>query len=342
VALNARDAAQRGATVLTRTLCESAKRRDGLWQVTLAGPAGRQTVRGRALVNAAGPWVEQVLRERIDATSADAVRLVRGSHIVTRRLFDHDQPYFFQLNDGRIIFAIPYETDFTLIGTTDADYDGDPDAAVCTPEERAYLLAAASRFLREPVDDKEVVWGYSGVPPLYNDNAALATAATRHYVLRLAAPDGGAALLSVFGGKITTFRRLAELALDKLAPHLPTATGGWTADSVLPGGNFAVGGVADLVAKLRADHDFLDARWALRLVRAYGTEATTMLDGATKPADLGRHFGWNLTEREVNWLRNREFAETAQDILWRRSKIGLRLSEAETAALKEWSAANPL
>lgn len=337
VVLMARDAAERGARILTRTACTAARREDGRWRVRLQGADGEQEVSGRILVNAAGPWVEEVLNERVHAPNTDGVRLVRGSHIVTRRLFDHDQPYFFQLPDGRIIFAIPYETDFTLIGTTEADHEGDPGKAECTPEERAYLLAMASRFFRQPVRDEDVVWTYSGVRPLYDDHASSATAATRDYVLKVTGGGDDAPLLSVFGGKITTHRRLAEHALEKLQPFLPAGTGGpWTADSHLPGGDFPVDGVAALVAGLRKRYPFLDQRWALRLVRAYGTEAADMLGDAEKPEDLGRHFGWNLTEREVVWLRDREFAQTADDILWRRSKIGLRLSEAETNALREW------
>ncbi|MFV2034850.1 MAG: glycerol-3-phosphate dehydrogenase [Halocynthiibacter sp.] len=341
VALNARDAFERGATVLTRTLCEKAERKDGLWQVTLADGDGRRTVRSRILINAAGPWVEKVLNERIQADNTEGVRLVRGSHIVTRRLFDHDQPYFFQLPDGRIIFAIPYETDYTLIGTTDADFTGDPGQVSCSPEERAYLVASASRFFREPLSEDDVIWSYSGVRPLYDDNASSATAATRDYVLKVTAPAGGAPLLSVFGGKITTYRRLAEHGLQKLAPYLNGAVKPWTAGAPLAGGDFPVDGVPLLVTRLRENYPFLDARWALRLVRAYGTGAGEMLGKAKRAEDLGRHFGWNLTEREVNWLRDREFAETAQDILWRRSKIGLRLSKAETVALETWLAANP-
>ena len=341
VVLNARDAAARGARVLTRTSVESAERAGGLWRVTLAGPEGRRQVAARILVNAAGPWVEEVLKARIHAASTDGVRLVRGSHIVMRRLFDHDQPYFFQLPDGRIIFAIPYESDFTLIGTTDVDHQGDPGQAACTAQERAYLLAAAGRFFRVPLREEDVVWSYSGVRPLYDDHAASATAATRDYVLKLSAPEGAAPLLSVFGGKITTYRRLAEHALEKLGPHLPRDSGPWTAGAPLPGGDFAVDGAGRLKADLMARHPFLDERWAWRLVRAYGTEAFALLDGAKAAGDLGRHFGWNLTEREVVWLREREFARTAEDILWRRSRIGLRLNEAETAALQRWLEENP-
>lgn len=343
VVLNARDAAARGAEILTRTECEKAERReDCTWQVTLVGKGGRRQVSGRILVNAAGPWVEKMLGQRIrNADHSGGVRLVRGSHIVTRRLFEHDQPYLFQLPDARIIFAIPYETDFTLIGTTEADYVGDLDRVECTTQERAYLLAAASRFFCHPLRDENIVWSYSGVRPLYDNQASTATAATRDYVLKLSAPASKAPLLSVFGGKITTYRRLAEHVMEKLMPLIPCAGAAWTAGSPLPGGDFPIDGAARLQGDLMASYPFLDPVWARRLVRTYGTESASVLGSAKTAADLGRHFGWNLTEREVIWLRDREFAETADDILWRRSRIGLRLDKMETSALQAWLARNP-
>lgn len=335
VALNARDAVARGARVLTRTRVVSAERAEGLWRVVTEGEGGRREVRARALVNAGGPWVEDVIRTVVHTRAAGGVRLVRGSHIVTRRLYDHDRCYFFQGTDGRIIFAIPYERDFTLIGTTDMDHKGPPGSARCTDEERDYLLAFASRYLATPVTAADVVWTYSGVRPLYNDGASSATAATRDYVLALDSA-GGAPLLNVFGGKITTYRRLAEGALAKLAPTFPQATGAWTARVPLPGGDFPVDGVAALTARLRADHPFLTDFWAGRLIRAYGTEAAAILDGARSAADLGRDFGGTLTEAEVRWLVGREFARSAEDILWRRSKLGLRLDDDQTRALDDF------
>ncbi len=231
VALNARDAAQRGARVMTRTRVVSATRAGDLWEVATDGPEGPQTHRARALVNAGGPWVEDVIRNVARINSSEGVRLVRGSHIVTRKLYEHDRCYFFQGTDGRIIFAIPYEQDFTLIGTTDQDHKGVPGTAVCTEEERDYLLAFASQYFAKAVTAEDVVWTYSGVRPLYNDGAKSATAATRDYVLSLDTTGGGAPLLNVFGGKITTYRRLAESALAKLAPssRRPGAPGlrGW-------------------------------------------------------------------------------------------------------------------
>jgi glycerol-3-phosphate dehydrogenase len=338
VVLNARAAADMGAEILTRTLCERAERDGAQWRVTLrcADTGAVRELRAKVLVNAGGPWVSEVLHGRIGQNSPDKVRLVRGSHIVTRKLFDHDRPYMFQQSDGRVIFAIPYETDFTLIGTTDQDHEGDPSEAVCTPAEADYLRGAVSEYLKKPVEKSDIVWTYSGVRPLYDDGASSATAATRDYVLTVTDADGKAAMLNVFGGKITTYRRLAESALAKIAPYLPGAGDAWTAGRPLPGGDFAVDGFDTLVAGLRARYGFLDGKWARRLARAYGTQAAEMLGDAASAADLGRKFGWNLTEREVVWLMEREWARSAADILWRRSKLGLRLSKDEAAALDAW------
>jgi glycerol-3-phosphate dehydrogenase len=337
VVLNARDAANRGACILTRTRFEGAERDGDGWRLRLvdAGTGAERAVRARAVVNAGGPWVEQVIRSGFHGSSEHRVRLVRGSHIVTRRLFDHDRAYIFQQADGRVIFAIPYEGDFTLIGTTDVEHDGAPDDVACSDAERQYLLEAASAYFREPVRDADIVWTYAGARPLYDDGASSATAATRDYVLKLR-ENGAAPVLDVFGGKITTYRRLAEAALAKLRPRFPEMRGPWTAGAPLPGGDFPHDGVPALAAALRRDHRFLDDAWAGRLARGYGTEAATLLAGARTAADLGERFGWDLTEREVRWLREREWALTAEDVLWRRTKLGLRLSAAEAARLADW------
>ncbi|MFN3993030.1 MAG: glycerol-3-phosphate dehydrogenase [Tabrizicola flagellatus] len=336
VALNARDAAQRGARILTRTRVTSADRQGDLWQVTTEGPHGREIHRARALVNAGGPWVEEVIRNVARINSSEGVRLVRGSHIVTKRLFDHDRCYFFQGADGRIIFAIPYEQDFTLIGTTDKDHKGAPRDAHCTDEERDYLLAFASEYFDRPVTREDVVWTYSGVRPLYNDGAKSATAATRDYVLSL--DQNGAPLLNVFGGKITTYRRLAESALAKLAPFFPQAKAAWTARVPLPGGDFPHDGVAALTARLKQNHPFLTDYWAARLVRAYGTDAERILGGATTAEALGQDFGATLTEAEVRWLMNHEYASSAADVVWRRSKLGLRMTADQIETLDRFMA----
>jgi len=336
VALNARDAAENGATILTRARVTSARREGGLWQVTVEAGGARQTHTARALVNAGGPWVEKLLTGAIGQNTGEGVRLVRGSHIVTRRLFDHEKCYFFQGADGRIVFAIPYEQDFTLIGTTDKDHDGDPGAAECTPEERRYLCDFVSQYFAKPVTEEDIVWTYSGVRPLYDDGATSATAATRDYVLSL--ENSGAPLLSVFGGKITTYRRLAESALEKLRPHLGAGSGPWTARAPLAGGDFAVGEAETLASELREAHPWLSEFHARRLIRAYGTEAARLLEGATGLHDLGEDFGATLTAREVTWLMTREFARHAEDVVWRRSKLGLRMKPAQIARLEEWMA----
>ncbi|KUJ80930.1 glycerol-3-phosphate dehydrogenase [Ruegeria marisrubri] len=339
VVLNARDAEARGATILVRTEVLSAKRAGGLWEVSIQDRehGETRTVRARALVNAGGPWVGDIIQDRIHIDSREGVRLDRGSHIVTRRLYDHDKCYFFQGEDGRIIFAIPYEQDFTLIGTTDCEHPDPSVPPVCTEEEQDYLCAFASKYFKRPVTREDIVWTYSGVRPLYDDGSSSATAATRDYVLSID-EQGGAPVLNVFGGKITTYRRLAEHAMDKLAGHFPGLPGPWTAGVPLPGGDFAVDGFATLVARLRADYAFLSDFWAHRLIRAYGTEAWGVLGQATAPGDLGEDFGASLTAREVSWLMAREYARTAEDVVWRRNKLGLRLSQEQVAAIDDWMA----
>ncbi|MCJ8140456.1 glycerol-3-phosphate dehydrogenase [Falsirhodobacter halotolerans] len=320
VVLNARDAEARGARILTRTRVTDARREGDVWRIeTTAG-----TFHARALVNAGGPWVEHVVKDTAHVATREGIRLVRGSHIVVPRLTDHDRAYFFQGEDGRIIFAIPYEQDFTLIGTTDQDHHGGPAHPVCTPEEQDYLCAFASRYFKVPVTRDQVVWTYSGVRPLYNDGAQAAQAATREYVLSLDAD--GPPILSVFGGKITTYRKLAEGALAKLAPFFPQATGAWTARVALPGGDFAHDGVGALTAALTQRYPFLTEAWATRLIRAYGTEAWDVLGPAQTVDDLGRDYGATLHHAELVWLAEREFARTAEDVVWRRSKLGLRLT----------------
>lgn len=337
VILNARDAEARGARINVRTKVISAVQQDGQWHITLeSGDGGdRRVVRARMIVNAGGPWVEDIIRNTVRINSSEGVRLVRGSHIVTRALYDHDKCYFFQGEDGRIIFTIPYETDFTLIGTTDADHTDVREQPVCTPAEQDYLLDFASKYFTKPVSADDVVWSYSGVRPLYNDGASSATAATRDYVLKVD-QSAGAPILNVFGGKITTYRRLAETALEKISPFFTDIPGPWTAEVPMPGGDFPVDGVAALTAKLSAQFPFLSERWATRLIKAYGTDAFAVLGDAKSEADLGRAFGATLSEAEVYWLMENEYARTAQDIVWRRSKLGLRLSNGEIDALDAW------
>ena len=331
VVLNARDAARLGATVLTRTRVISATRADGLWQIETDGVHGPRTHRARILVNAGGPWVGDIIQNTVRINSSEGVRLVRGSHIVTKRLYSHDKCYFFQGTDGRIVFAIPYESDFTLIGTTDIEHHDADKKPECTPEERDYLISFVNAYLKHDITVDDVVWTYSGVRPLYDDGAKTATAATRDYVLKL--DDTGAPILNIFGGKITTYRKLAEDAMDKLAPHFPALAPHWTAGAPLPGGDFDVSDVDALIDALRRDYPFLGAAWARRLIRAYGTDARRILGPAQTAADLGRDFGATLTEAEVRYLVRTEYARSTDDILWRRSKLGLRLDKSAATAL---------
>ena len=343
VALNARDAADRGADIRTRTRAVEIRQADGIWHVTVEDMlnGGRNTINARALINAGGPWVEDVLRSGAGVNAKAKVRLVQGSHIVVPQLYAHDRAYMFQNADGRIVFVIPYQDDFTLIGTTDRDYDGDPAKVKATTDEIEYLCTSVSEYLAKPVKPSDVVWSYAGVRPLYDDGASEAKAATRDYVFELDTP-GGAPLLSIYGGKITTYRRLAEEALERLAPYLNSskAKEGWTATAALPGGDMDVSAVVALTAELMREHPFLSHEHADRLAHAYGTRATKLLGSATSMSDLGQSFGATLTEAEVRYLMNNEWAVTAEDVVWRRSKLGLRLSPAEIEALDDWMAAH--
>ena len=333
VILNARDAADRGASVHPHCPVTALARVDELWRITT--PAG--DFHARAIINAAGPAVLSILGEGGEA-ARESIRLVRGSHIVVRKLFDHPHPYFFQLPDGRIFFAIPYEEDFTLIGTTDCDHaPGEP--IVASAAEIAYLCEGASRFFARPVTPADVVWSYAGVRPLVDDGSGKPEAATRGYRFTLSEASHGAPILSVFGGKITTFRTLAQEAVDRLATRLPALSGPhWTHRAPLPGGDFPPTGADALVASLLADYPFLEPAWARRLVRAHGTTASAILGDARRLEDCGIHFGQGLTEREVRHLITHEWARTADDILWRRSKLGLHLSAEQQAPLHDYMA----
>jgi len=343
VVLTARDAADRGAEIRTRSRAVEIRPIDGIWQVTVENTASgeRSTIQARALVNAGGPWVEQVLASGAGVNAKAKVRLVQGSHIVVPKLYAHDRAYMFQNSDGRIVFVIPYQDDFTLIGTTDRDYDGDPAKVKASPEEIKYLCDSVSEYLAKPVKPEDVVWTYAGVRPLYDDGASEAKAATRDYVFELDKP-GGVPLLSIYGGKITTYRRLAEEALERLAPYLRSskAREGWTAKSPLPGGDLDVSAIAALTAKLVRGYPFLSQAHANRLAHAYGTRASKLLGDAKSMADLGHSFGATLTESEVRYLMSAEWACSAEDIVWRRSKLGLRLSTAEIASIDDWIAAH--
>lgn len=329
VVLNARDAADRGAEIRTHCPAERLEREGDLWRIDT--PHG--SFRARSVINAAGPSVLSIL-DRGGEQHHQSIRLVRGSHIVVPKLFDHPHPYFFQLPDGRIFFAIPYEHDFTLIGTTDRDHTpGEP--IVASAEEIAYLCEGASRFFAKAVRPEDVVWTYSGVRPLVDDGSGKPEAATRGYRFELSPEAEGAPILSVFGGKITTFRTLSEEAVDRMGERIPALAGGhWTDSKPLPGGDFGVYEVDRQLADLKARYPFLEHRWAERLIHCYGTLAPQVLGDAQGLQDCGQHFGHGLTAREVDYLMAREWARDAQDVLWRRTKLGLRLSPEQQENLR--------
>ena len=337
VVLNARDAADRGARILTRTRLEGARREGRAWRAALRDLRNgrRLEIRARVLVNAAGPWVDRV-DGTLGVARPDPIRLVRGSHVVLPGLFDHDRAYLFQNGDGRVIFAIPYEEDFTCIGTTDVDHAGDPSEARCSDAEAAYLCAAASEYFARPVRPEDVVWSYSGVRPLDDDSQVAAAKASRDYHIRAETPAGGAPLFSIYGGKITTYRKLAEELVTGLAPHLPLDAGAWTATAPLPGGDFEIGARPEMERRLQRDYPFLPAATARRLIRCYGTLAWKLLGTATGAEDLGEDFGAGLSAAEVAWLCDTEWAETAEDILWRRTKCGLHMDAGQRARLETW------
>ena len=341
VALNAMDARERGATVMTRTRCVRAIRERGGWSATLATTTGEQiVVRGRSLVNAAGPWVDQFLDQATPVRARRAVRLVKGSHIVVPKLFDHAFAYIFQNVDRRIIFAIPYEHDFTLIGTTDVEYQGDPAKVAIDAAEAGYLCDVASRYFSRSVTPADVVYRYSGVRPLLEDESSDPSSVTRDYTFELDAD--GPPLLSVLGGKITTYRRLAEDALERLLPTLGVSPPRWTHDAPLPGGDMPGADFEAFHARLAARYPAFAARLLERWARAYGTRTERMLGAATAPAELGEEVLPGLYAREIDYLRREEWAVTADDILWRRSKLGLHLGHGAAAALDAWLAAHPL
>lgn len=332
VVLNAMDAAAHGAEVRTRAPLIEARREGDGW--LLETPGG--TFRAHALVNAAGPGVSEVL-QRAGTQPHYPMRLVRGSHIVVRKLFDHPYAYFFQLPDGRIFFAIPYERDFTLIGTTDTDHTGPLFDVRASEAEIAYLCEGVNRYFRQPITPEDVVWSYAGVRPLTDDGSGKPEAATRGYRLELSAENEGPALLTVYGGKITTYRHLAEEAVDRLAKRLPVLSGpAWTKTRPLPGGDFPQDGAAALKADLRKRYAFLSENDADRIARAYGNRAFAWLGKASSRTDLGRDFGAGFSEAELDYLQREEWARTAEDVLWRRSKLGLHMDAIQREAVAEF------
>lgn len=337
VVLNAMDAAQRGATVLPRTRCVKARTEGRQWNALLRGNGSEREVRARALVNATGPWVTSFLDEAVHIRPDHSVRLVQGSHIVVPKCFEHDYAYIFQNDDGRIVFAIPYEQEFTLIGTTETTYQGDPAAARATDAEIDYLCRAVNRYFREPVRAADVVWAYCGVRPLYDERAAVnASAASRDYLVEWRTAP--APLLSVFGGKITTYRRLAEEAMLKLSSVLGCDAVDWTCRAPLPGGDMPDADFDGFYREVLARYRWLPQALAQRLARSYGTRVQQILNGARGLDGLGEYFGAGLYEAELRYLVDAEWAVTATDVLWRRSKLGLHLNDAQAARVAQWLA----
>lgn len=336
VVLNAQDAQERGAVIKTRTACTHARpRSEGGWQVKSSDlETGREeVVFAKMLVNAAGPWANEVVRDIVKRPPKGRVRQVQGSHIVVPKLYNHDRCFIFQNEDGRIVFTIPYEGDFTLVGTTDRDYPGDPAKVVASSEEISYLCELVSGYFKKPLKPEDVVWSYSGVRPLYDDGHSQAQKATRDYVLEIDTRFG-APVLSVFGGKITTYRRLAEAALHRISAEIGGAgqTGkpaGWTGQTPLPGGDFAPNEFDRELAAFHTKYPYLTAQEATRLMHQYGTHAGQAIGEAKDRAALGHDFGAGLSEAEVRYLHKQEWARCAEDIVWRRTKLGLRLSNQQ-------------
>lgn len=331
VVLNARQAASLGAEICTRTRVAAAQPDGHGWKITLDATGVTREVRARVLVNAAGPWVDAVdrLSDGPSRRNSGRVRLVKGSHVVVPRIPGANDAYLMQSADRRVVFVLPYEERFSIIGTTDVDYTGDPAAVAIDAAEEAYLLDLASGFFRTPIRASEILWRYSGVRPLYDDETADPSAITRDYRLEVSMPGAGSPRLSVYGGKVTTYRRLAEEALSRIAPHLPGMRSPWTRSATLPGGDTGPDFDA-YVLDLRARYGWLDALHLRRLARRHGSLTRDVLGDAKRAADLGHHIGEGLYEREIIYLREKEWARTADDVLWRRTKIGLHLATRGT------------
>jgi D-erythritol 1-phosphate dehydrogenase len=337
VVLNALDAAARHARILTRTALVTARREGGVWRAELRDAAGAITrISARAIVNATGPWVEDVVRNNAGLNASHRVRLVKGSHVVVPKFWDGPQAYLFQNDDRRMIFVNPYQGDLCLIGTTDIPYSGDADGVATSEDEISYLLAVVNRYCVRQLTRADVIHSFSGVRPLFDDNAEDPSAVTRDYVFELNDVDGALPILSVFGGKITTFRKLSEHALDKLRPYFRNMSGPWTARAALPGGDIAAADFDAFAAGLRRDYAALPRDAVDHYARLYGTRARHLLNGARTPDDLGRHFGGVLYQREAEFLQREEWASTADDILERRTKHGLRLTAEQKQTFKDW------
>ena len=337
VVLTAMDAKARGARISTRTECTKLVRSQANWLATVRDGNGERTIVAKAVVNAAGPWVDKVAKAALGQGTPAHLRLVKGSHIIVPRAYPGDHAYIFQQDDKRIVFAIPYERDYTLIGTTDLLYEGDLDDVQITSDEHAYLREAVTQYLRSGVTEEDIVHTYAGVRPLYEDKAASNSTVTRDYVFEVEA-TGGAPILSVYGGKITTYRKLAEHALAKLSQHMNIPGEAWTVDAPLPGGDIADADFARFLWDAGERHIWIPPEMLLRLGRAYGTRIDKVVGTAAALEGLGEHFGGDLYEAELEYLVAHEFARTADDVLWRRSKLGMHLSEQATDSVARWLA----
>jgi glycerol-3-phosphate dehydrogenase len=335
VLANAMSAREKGATILTRTRAVSAIREGGVWCVTLEENGRRREVRAKGLVNAAGPWVRRMLDAIEGDHIADQVRLVKGSHLVVPKVHSQGHALILQHEDGRVVFIIPFEGKFSLVGTTDVQVGSIEEAAAITPAETAYLLDVANAFLAKPLTEADVVWSYAGVRPLYDDGSSNPSEVTRDYVLKLDDDRGAAPLLTLFGGKITTYRKLAEHAMEKLAPFYPGLKAPWTAGKALPGGNVHFNAFRD---ELRGRYRGLPREWVEGIARRHGSLADKVLGEARRPESLGLHFGAGLTSREVDYMVEHEWARTAEDVLWRRSKCGLHMTPEQCAAVATYFA----
>ncbi len=343
VVLAAMDAQERGATILTRTQCTALERLPDRWRATLRDAERERVVEARVVINAAGPWVDRIAKLALGTGTPAHLRLVKGSHIIVPRLYPGEHAYIFQQPDGRIVFAIPYQGEFTLIGTTDVLYTDDLDHVAISAEERAYLRDAAALYFRKPIADGDVVHSYAGVRPLYEDKAAKNSTVTRDYVFELdtGKGDGGAApILSIYGGKITTFRKLAEHALARLGKYFPIPGGAWTADAVLPGGDIAGADFTAFAAAKRGDYPWMPPAMVTRLAGAYGSRMDRVVGTANALDQLGEHLGGTLYAAELRYLIDHEYARTAEDVLWRRSKLGLHLSSGDQRRVEGWFASN--
>ena len=337
VVLNAMDAAARGASINTQTKCLGAQRHDGLWHVLVQKIDGKEyTIKAKTLINATGPWLDTMLTHISHKRTNEHIRMVKGSHIIVSQLFTHKKAYIFQNRDGRIIFAIPYENDFTLIGTTDVDFQGSPDTATISEEEINYLCTAANEYFTTQITSQDIIHTFSGIRPLFDDGKSEAKAATRDYTLKIDVDSGKAPLLSIYGGKITTYRKLAESVLEKIGPYLPGIGKKWTENAHFPGGDFSPENFDDEVLRLQKECNSLTPKLARRLLRTYGSIAFTLCKPLQNKRDFGQHFGHELYEFEVRYLLQNEWAITQDDILLRRTNMGLYFSEKEKTTLELW------